>query len=94
MKTGILTITTKGCIGCYIIQNLVKEAIDLYGTRILYYAKDVSEIDKEFLKKNNIVDFPTTLFLKDEVVQDKFIGTKPATIILRLINKVYSSRTS
>ena len=65
MNKQIILITTSGCYGCEIIKNTLNELIEEEN-----YDIDIKEIDyqnpdyKQFIKDNNITDFPTTLFVK------------------------------
>ena len=82
----ILLITTKGCGACDIMSRLVKEAIVSSKKSIQYVEKDYKDIPKKYLALNEITDFPTTLFIKDNEVKFKYTGTNPKIVILRWID--------
>lgn len=76
-----MLITTKGCEGCKIMDNIIQKALDLYGKPVDYEIKDKDNIDIEFLKKHHINDFPTTILYQDNLIVYIVTGTKPATVI-------------
>lgn len=79
----VILITTKGCAGCAIIRKLINEAIEMYRGKIDFEEKDISEVEKAFIRQHNITDFPTTVLVKNHNVVFKFSGTKPSIIIHR-----------
>lgn len=83
MKRKILLITTKGCEGCRIMDNIIQRALDLYSKPVDYEIKDKDNIDIEFLKKHHINDFPTTILYQDNLIVFITAGTKPANVIVR-----------
>ena len=82
----ILLITTKGCAGCNIMHRLIRQAMKSSSKEISFAIKDKGEFDKKWLAQNKITDFPTTLFIKDDVIKFKYVGTNPAVVILRWID--------
>ena len=82
----VLLITTKGCEGCSILKRLIPEAISMSNVLIeSFEIKDVSEIDKRFLKVNKVKDFPTTFLIQNDKVKFSFKSTRPAIVIARFI---------
>ena len=82
----VLLITTKGCEGCSILKRLIPEAISMTNVLIeSFEIKDVSEIDKSFLKINKVKDFPTTFLIQNDKVKFSFKSTRPAIVIARFI---------
>lgn len=72
----ILLITTKGCEGCSIMNNVILKSLDQLTTNIKYVTTDVTECDKKLLMEHKVTDFPTTLFFRNGIFVDKFVGTK------------------
>ena len=62
----IMLITTKGCEGCTIARNSIKDAISQTKKSISCEEIDVNEVNKKFLKTFDIEDFPAILFFKDK----------------------------
>lgn len=43
----------------------------------------------EFIKTNvKLTDFPTVIFLKDDIIKYQFIGTKPKSEILKIMKDI------
>lgn len=77
MNRKITLITTKGCEGCKIMNNIIQRALDLYEKPVDYEIKDKDNVDIEFLKKHHITDFPTTILYQDDIIVFITTGTKP-----------------
>lgn len=82
----ILLLTTKGCEGCFIMENNTTQAVDNSSKNIKLIVKDKYDVSKVFLKENKIVDFPTVLFMKDEKVIFKYAGSMPSIVVSRWID--------
>lgn len=83
----ILLITTEGCEGCKIQENLIKEAIKHSGLDITFNKADVKHFRKSWLKVHNVKDFPTTMMFDDaNELKFKFSGTRPVIVIERYID--------
>ena len=82
----IMLITTKGCEGCTIARNSIKDAISQTKKSISFEEIDVNEVNKKFLKTFDIEDFPAILLFKDEKLKVKKIGSVPSIVILRWID--------
>lgn len=82
----IYTITTKGCESCLINERLIKEALSITKKKVDYTTQDFTQVDKNWLKQNNITDYPTTLLIKDDVIRFKYTGTRPSVVIARWID--------
>ena len=83
MKRKVLLITTKGCEGCRIMDNIIQKALDSYEKQVDYEIKDKDNIDIEFLKKHHINDFPTTILYQNNLIVFITVGTKPADQLRR-----------
>lgn len=82
----ILLVTTRGCAACVIMTRLVKQAVEESHKSIALDVKDIKAVDKSFLHSHKITDFPTTFFIKDDVVKFIYTGTNPVTVIHRWID--------
>lgn len=82
----IMLITTKGCEGCTIARNSIKDAISKTKKFITFEEKDTTEVNKKFLKTFGIEDFPAILLFKNEKLKLKWIGSVPSIVILRWID--------
>ena len=82
----IMLITTKGCQGCTIARNSIKDAISQTKKSITFEERDTEEVKKKFLRTFGIADFPAILFFKDEELKVKKIGSVPSIVILRWID--------
>ena len=85
MKRKILLITTKGCEGCKILNNIIQKVLDDYSKDVDYEIKDKDNIDIDFLKTNHIIDFPTAILYQNGRIVFMFAGTKPANVINRFL---------
>lgn len=82
----ILLLITKGCVACTIMNRLIREALANTNKAINYEVQDIKNANKVFLIENDISDFPTTCFIKDDVLKYKYVGTAPAIVINRFID--------
>lgn len=82
----IVLITTKGCEGCNIMHKNIKQALENTSKKIEYITKDISDLTKAEKAKLKSSDFPTILFIKNNRIVRKEIGTKPYIVILRWID--------
>ena len=82
----IVLITTKGCEGCNIMHKNIKQALENTSKKIEYITKDISDLTKAEKAKLKSSDFPTVLFVKNNSIVRKEIGTKPYIVVLRWID--------
>ena len=78
MKNRIILITTDGCEACVFMQRIVAKAYSeakVEDTSIGVYDFQDREVE-DLIQKNNVKDFPTTLFIQDGKTIGKFIGTR------------------
>lgn len=71
----IKVITTKDCYGCKVIEDIIKNNINNnifknIDIKIIDYKEDL-----EFIKNNNISDFPTIVFIKNNNIIASFVGS-------------------
>lgn len=85
----ILVITTKGCEACNIAVNNVKTAINQTSKNINLEITDYNNIDRHFLKKERIKDFPAIVYFVDDKIMNKSIGTNPIIVYLRWIDMFF-----
>lgn len=77
MNNRVVLITTEGCEACMFMQRIVAKAYSdakVEDTSIGVYDVQDREVE-DLIIKNDIKDFPTTLFIKDGQVIDKVLGT-------------------
>lgn len=89
MKRKVLLITTKGCTGCLIIDNILRKALDDYSKEVDYEIQDKDNVDIEFLKAKHINDFPTTILYKGNLIEFMFVGTKPIEVVKRYFDTYF-----
>lgn len=87
MSKVIYLITTYKCSACkcqeYILKEVLKEHKDI-ELKIIDYSKT-----PEWIKTNVILtDFPTTIFIKDDVIKYHFVGTKANRKVEALIKDI------
>ena len=82
----IVLVTTKGCEGCNIMNNSIKQALKCTSKKIEYVVKDVKELTKEEKTKIKASDFPTTIFYKNDRIIRQEVGTRPYIVVLRWID--------
>ena len=82
----ILILTTNGCEACDIAQRNVDIAISEANIEIQVDIKDWREEDRIFIKENKIKDFPTVLYIIDNNIVHKAVGSYPSAVYLRWID--------
>lgn len=82
----IVLITTRGCEGCSIMRNSIKEALNNTSKKIEFVIKDITELDKKEKSKLKTSDFPTTIFYKDNRITRQEVGTRPYIVVVRWID--------
>lgn len=78
MRNRVILITTDGCEACAFMQRIVAKAYTeakVEDTSIGVYDFQDREVE-DLIQKNNVKDFPTTLFIQDGKTIGKFIGTR------------------
>lgn len=91
MNKQIILITTKGCKGCEIQRRNIKQAIKDSSLEIDFEIKDFTSLSKYEVqdwrnKRVFLKDFPTTIFIKNDVVTFHTTGSLPAIVNLRYID--------
>ena len=80
----ICIITTTGCVACNILKSNVKEALSyIKNNDITLIVRDKRDFTKNYFKINKITDFPTMLFINDDVIKFKYCGSAPVAVIYR-----------
>lgn len=85
----IIIITTEGCIGCQIMIDIVTNAINESNKDIELIVSSHEFISKEFLKNNNIKDFPSTVFVSNNEIKGILVGTVNSSVVKDKINKYF-----
>ena len=88
MKNRIYIITTQGCEACSIMVNIIDSIQNRYKNKFEYLI-----VDRDFVPewiRNNVIleDFPTVIFVKDDVIKYHFKGTKPAKEIEKILEDI------
>lgn len=79
----IWIIVTEGCEGCRIATNLVNKAVEKSEQNIkVDVINHLDESYKSFIKAYDIKDFPTIVFIKNNIVMATHTGTMPVPQIL------------
>lgn len=84
----IIVITTKGCEGCSIAKQHIESAILQSSKEITREWIDRADA-KELVKQNKIKDFPAVLYVVDDIIKYKAIGSYPTAIYLRWIDMYF-----
>lgn len=74
-------ITTKGCQGCNIMRNILDE----HFSNIRVIVGDYKHIPAWIETNVKATDFPTLVFIKDDVIKYHFSGTRSAGKIKEII---------
>ena len=86
----IMLITTKGCEGCEIMKNSIKQALALTKKEGITFRqvdiKQLMETNKDLYNSLKLRDFPTTIFRKYKNIVRKEVGTRPYIVVLRWID--------
>lgn len=82
-KNTIVLITTKGCEGCSIARRNIKEAISATNKNVVFREVDLRDVEKSFLVKQRIRDFPTILIYNRSTLRFKSTGSGPVIFYLR-----------
>lgn len=89
----LVIITTKGCEGCEIMKRIVSSAyLEAKIENTSYGCYDFKEQEVESLvKDNNIKDFPTTLFIKNNQIIDTILGSLPKEDVINKIKDCFEN---
>lgn len=87
----ILIITTKGCEACEIAKRNLEIAILQCNADVTIETKDYNDVDKYFLKKNGVKDYPTVFYIVDDKVSHKAIGSFPSAVYLRWMDMYFKN---
>lgn len=82
----IVLVTTKGCEGCSIMCNSIKQALNNTSKKIEFVIKDITELTKEEKSKLKTSDFPTTIFYRNNRITRQEVGTRPYIVVVRWID--------
>ena len=89
----IILFTTQGCEGCVIAERLLKRVVENKNIKLevndVYDYINASEQNKHFISRYFINDYPTTVFMRDNEVLTKCIGTMSMAQIEELIKYYY-----
>jgi hypothetical protein len=88
----ILIITTEGCEACEIaVKNVDYAIFQTSRVEVESEVNDWHDIKRDFIVKQHIKDFPTVVYMIDERVIHKAIGTYPTAVYLRWIDMYFKN---
>ena len=87
----ILILTTEGCEACEIAKRNVDIAISQATTEIMIQVDDWHKVSKDLIVKNKVKDFPTVLYIIDDKVIHKAVGSYPSAVYLRWIDMYFKN---
>lgn len=84
MNNVIRLVTTEGCEGCKIAENIIKKVIEKPDFSNIKLEKiDCLDINyRQFINRYFINDYPTIVFIKDNDVLAKYVGTMSESILI------------
>lgn len=82
----ILLITTENCAGCNVAIRNIKAALQETRKKVKLEIKDFSEVDKVYIKRHRIKDFPVACFIRNNNTRFIDRGSKPIIFYLRYID--------
>ena len=87
----IILITTKGCVGCKIQRENIEKAIINSKINIGFEVIDFDTLTKkEVIEYRNkrvfLKDFPTTVFINNDVITFHTVGSLPKIVNVRYID--------
>lgn len=87
----IILITTKGCVGCRIQRENIEKAIVNSKINIGFEVIDFDTLTKkEVIEYRNkrvfLKDFPTTVFINNDVITFHTVGSLPKIVNVRYID--------
>ena len=87
----ILILTTEGCEACEIAKRNVDIAMSQATTEIMIQVNDWHKVSKDLIVKNKVKDFPTVLYIIDDKVIHKAVGSYPSAVYLRWIDMYFKN---
>ena len=87
----ILILTTEGCEACKIAKRNVDVAMSQATTEIMIQVDDWHKVSKDLIVKNKVKDFPTVLYIIDDKVIHKAVGSYPSAVYLRWIDMYFKN---
>ena len=85
----VTLITSEGCLGCEVMKNSIKEAIDKTKVDIVVEEMDITKVNKRFIVEYHIEDTPCAIFFKNDKFLFKKIGSVPEIVVIQWINVHY-----
>ena len=87
----ILILTTEGCEACEIAKRNVDIAMSQATTEIMIQVDDWHKVSNDLIVKNKVKDFPTVLYIIDDKVIHKAVGSYPSAVYLRWIDMYFKN---
>lgn len=90
-KFHIFLVTTEGCAGCKIMDNLLRKVLDK-TTDINYHVSDYTKFRHKNKKLDKFRDFPTVLLVDDGEVKARIVGTEPEFYVIDKIRQAFGDK--
>jgi len=85
----VTLITSEGCLGCEVMKNSIKAAIEKTKVDLYIDEQDINKVNKMFIKKFHIDDTPCAIFFRDDKYLFKKVGSVPTVVVVQWINVHY-----
>lgn len=83
----IYVVTTEHCSACKCIEYILKE-VQKDDSTFTITTTDFKNVP-DWIKNNvTLTDFPTTIFVKDDIIKYHFTGTLPIKKVAKIINDI------
>lgn len=87
MNNIIYLVTTIGCYACKCMKNILEE-IQKDNKTFTIITEDFRDVP-EYISNNIILtDFPTVVFIKNNVIKYHFTGTKSKSKVIKIIEDI------
>ena len=94
-KLEIILIFTDGCMGCKVMNNLIREVLNdvvsKYDSVVTLRLVNFVKVNKSIFVDYSITDFPATIFKVNDDIKKVIIGTTTKRNIKDIIEKTISN---
>ena len=87
MNNVIYLVTTIGCYACKCMKNILEE-IQKDNKTFTIITEDFRDVPEYISNSVILTDFPTVVFIKNNVIKYHFIGTTSAKNLQSIINDI------
>ena len=85
----VTLITSEGCLGCEVMKNSIKAAIDKTKVSLEIEEMDINNTPKYIIRRFNVTDTPCAIFFRNDKYLFKKIGSVPSVVVVQWINVHY-----